>query len=1033
MKFITEYLIKHASENPNKIALKDSNGTLTYHQLDRLSSLLAGSLSKRISKGDVVAVYVGYQKEILLGAFSILKAGGVYLPLDSNYPSDRLSFMLENSNAKIILTTKEFYKEHPLDTSLDVLFMDEEKSDCEIHEEEADENSIAFILYTSGTTGRPKGVLHSHKMLTSFNNWREAVPESLITEKSNVAILTGFTFIGTNDFLFSTIKEGGSLFFVDDDTRKDLNLLYQFIKTNQITHIFLPSSLAAIMAEMMDTSIVHIFAAGEKLRNFKPKSNKAKIYNAYGCTEVCGIFSCKVNGDEEVMPLGYLAPDTMALIVDEEMNHLKDGEIGELCVSNERMSHGYLNLPELNREKWFHKDGLVFFRTGDRVKKEKDNRYYIYGRIDNMIKLRGFRIETGEVENQIVRAFQRMNLNIKDVVVVLKNVNNIDRLCCFYESDSKIDENSIKTEIKSYLAEYMIPDIFNNLKSMPRNANGKIMRNQLPQPEIEDYGNGVIQNENEARFLLAMKEYMHLKDGINLEHSFSEYGGTSIQAMGFATYLKDKGIKIEGASLLKSPSLRKVVQNAGFDYLLFWSSEEREKVKKIYQDYGMKFEDVLPLTNRQKRIALDMVLHPDMAHLQKVIFLQVDSVLSEHSIRKVVDTLYSENRQLRASVAYKGVSYSQLVITDRMIPYQIIRSDKKQAMMDIYEGLISKPLDSQLSPLFSLTVLIQEGQSMIYLMVNELLYSKTVVRNGIRKIMEVLHSDYPTDNSVNDWLEILSLNIKRKEEEDENEKAFIQLDIPQKKKDIEDVFTYSSIPGKKNIFFIHTGNSASDAYYHLAERIKNDVSFYVVEPHNLYHSNDAIYGIKNIAKRYISYIQRIQPHGPYILGGWCYGGVLAHEMASQLEQMDEKVELVIMLDSHAVNDPSINEEFSKANENVDKEYFMTSPLFQDIREKGMLEEMIDNAKHVYQDLKNHCPTTFHGNVLYFKPKRIPAGLTKSASSYWEDMMKYKAGNYEMFCDREKLEILLTPDEHDLMMRDSTLDIVIPAIKRKLGI
>lgn len=1031
MELLCEYLKKHALDNPNKIALQDEKGTLTYQELNDKSSNIAFSLSKKINKGDVVAVYVGYQKEIILGALSILKSGGIYLPLDSNYPKERLSYMLNDSKAKILFTTKDFYSKNPLDTDLEIIYLEECNSNTESINLNPSIDDTAFILYTSGTTGKPKGVLHSQRMLVSFNNWREVIKESLIKENSNVAILTGFTFIGTNDFMFSTIKEGGSLFFADETTKKDLNLLYQFTKKNNITHIFLPSSLAAIMTEMMDTSYIHIFAAGEKLRNFTPKSKDAKIYNAYGCTEVCGIFSCKVNGDEEVMPLGYLANDTTALIVDENLNELKDGEIGELCVSNLRMSKGYLNLKELNQEKWFKKDGKTYFRTGDRVKKAPDNKYYIYGRIDNMIKLRGFRIETGEVENQISKAMLKLGEDIKDIVVVLRNVNNIDRLCCFYESKKKIDEKAIKDEISKYLAEYMIPDIFNNIESMPRNANGKIMRNSLPNPTIEVLDDGVINNENEARFVLAMKEYLHLKNGVNLDNSFIAYGGTSIQAMGFASYLKERGINISGANLLKFSSLREVIKAADFDYKLFWNEKERKNVEEIYHNYGIKVEDVIPLTNRQKRIALDMVLHPDMTRQQKVIFLQVDSIVSEHSLRKVVDVLYKENKQLRVSVAYKNISYSQLVVTDRMIPYQIIRSDKKTTMMDIYDELINESIDTQLSPLFTITALIQNGQTMFYLLVNEILYSKTILRNGIRKLMEVLHEDYPNDNSISDWLEIMSLNIKSKE--DENEIAFTQLNIPKKKKDVDKIFTYSSHKEKKKIFFVHTGNSASDAYYHLAERIKDDVSFYVIEPYNLYHQNDKVYGIKNIAKRYISFMKEIQPNGPYILGGWCYGGVVAQEMASQLEGLGEKVELLIMLDSHAVSEPTLQEEFAKANENINKEYFMTSPLFEDIRNKGMLSEMIDNASHVYQDLKSHCPSTFHGDVLYFKPKRIPAGLSKDATNYWEDMMKFKAGNYERFCDREKLKIILTPDEHDLMMRDSTLDIVIPTIKNKLGI
>ena len=243
-----------------------------------------------------------------------------------------------------------------------------------------------------------------------------------------------------------------------------------------------------------------------------------------------------------------------------------------------------------------------------------------------------------------------------------------------------------------------------------------------------------------------------------------------------------------------------------------------------------------------------------------------------------------------------------------------------------------------------------------------------------------------------------------------------------------EICVYSENSGPKMVF-VHTGNTGSDAYYRLADRIGDEVSFAVIEPFNLYHSEEAVYGIKNIAANYIRILKNYQPEGPYILGGWCYGGVVAHEMACQLEQAGESVQYLFMLDSHALGNEKLREMSKGMLSEVNVEYFETSPLFAELRESGMLEAMVKNAAHVSEDLMNHVPSVYHGSVTYFKPDVIPAGVTGDNFRYWTNMMKFEAGNYENYCNRDKMKIIHTPHEHDLMMDDQSLDIIVPEIMK----
>ena len=205
----------------------------------------------------------------------------------------------------------------------------------------------------------------------------------------------------------------------------------------------------------------------------------------YGSTEIGVVTSAKIHGSENPISIGKPAPGTKAMLVDEALSPSKPGEAGELLIANDYMSRQYLNLQEQTAEKYIDIDGVTWYRTGDRATLTPEGNYCILGRTDNMIKLRGFRIETGEVESQVSKAVAGMSRDdVKNIVVCLRTVSRTDYLVCYYESDNELDTDAVKSEIAKYLADYMIPDIFMRVSEMPRNLNGKIIRKDLPQPKM---------------------------------------------------------------------------------------------------------------------------------------------------------------------------------------------------------------------------------------------------------------------------------------------------------------------------------------------------------------------------------------------------------------------------------------------------------------------------------------------------------------------------------------------------------------------
>ncbi len=1044
MKLIHEIVSEYAVNNPVKKAAEDTFGSLCYGELDGKSNRAAKILQGLgISTGDSVGVYVPYVKDVITGALSVWKAGGVYVPLDDAYPAERLEYILKDSDAKAVITCRSLWDKKPLNFPADKIIFIDEITECESSftpRKDISPKSPAMILYTSGTTGRPKGVLHRHEFLTHIVDWMNVTEDFCMSSDSHIGLISRFTFVATVTFMFGGLLNGGTLYFAPENARNDLEQLYKFLMDKKITHIFIASGLAAILAEDYDISGVNVFAAGEKMPNFRAHLDSVYLRNIYGSTEIGVVTSAKIHGHENPITIGKPGPGTKAMLIEENLSPSKPGDPGELLIANEYMSNQYLKLPGQTAEKWIQIDGLTWYRTGDRAVLTPEWNYCILGRTDNMIKLRGFRIETGEVESQVSKTVSQIGRDdVKNIVVCLRTVSRNDYLVCYYESENDINSDeisTIKAEAAKYLADYMIPDIFMRIAKMPRNLNGKIIRKDLPQPKSHKHKISALDSEVLARVVWAVSDVLGITSA-EPEDAFTELGGSSITAMKLAALLRPQGIKITTAQILKLNVLRKIADNAEVDYAKLWSEEEYSAITADFASRGEHIQKVMPISAKQDDMLFDYLLYPDKNSFSSIYMLAVDSEISEENLRLALDTVSQENEELRSSIVFRRTHVIQQVITDRKIPAKIVDAynlDNKnlQVVWDIF----CSPFDLQRDSLIRVVCAKYAwGSFFLYVRTNHISFSKAQVRKYIARIMSVLEEKYPDDKSIHDWRKILDGTLMA-DDLPENmkpveESKLRKLDHPRSNVPPE-ICIYSENRGPK-MTFVHTGNTGSEAYYRLADRIKDKISFSVIEPFNLYHIEQATYGIPNIAKRYVEILKRHQPEGPYILGGWCYGGIIAHEMACQLQDAGEEVKYLFMLDSHATTEPALRQMFHSVQEVSGREYFETSPLFSDLREAGMLEAMIINSEHVYYDMANHVPSLFNGSVTYFKPDVVPAGSSGNARKYWEKMMEFPAGNYMNYCNKELFRIIHTPHEHDLMMDDPSLDIIVPEIYKALGI
>lgn len=1040
MSLVLNLFREQAKKAPDALAAADKNGTLTYAELDRLTDVYARNLiSYGIGREVFAAVYVKRNMDVVTAELSVLKAGGAFAPIDAAYPVERVNFIVNEAECPVILTERKLWAEKPAtDYKGTVIFLDDALTDSapDIPLPDPDENDSAFLLYTSGTTGKPKGVLHSHSSLWGAVRTLPG-PHNPVREGSRVAVFGGFTFIAAVLYIFAPLTAGGSAFIVDEETRMNMDALYRFLRKNKITHCFLPPSLGTVMVGKYDMRGIRLYFAGEKLHPFT-SLYPIDCANMFGSTEGVNVACYEIRGGEEDVPLGSHPEGVVSMIVDADGNEVPDGETGELLYSGDMSAREYRNLPELSAQKWTYINGRRYFHTGDRVKRDAEGLLHYVGRSDDMVKIHGFRVELGEVDSRII------SCGVSPCACALKKVMGADKLCCFYEGDP-VDTAKLENELREKLPAYMIPDVWIAMKALPRNANGKIARRLLPEPEPERKPYVPPTNDVDALVVKCIEQQLGFCP-LGLDDCFVELGGDSIRAMSLSSELRTRGIILTSADILQAGSIRELCEKLRVRYEEIWDEDERAELYSRFEADGVHIEKVLPLSQEQEILLMNHLLQPDNPDRVEYLSFLLDCSPLEAELRKALDTLSEKFESLRASIVYQGVSAIQQVITDRKTPLSVYDAADSREAQRIAHGFREEngpfSFNLQNTPNVRLAcVRVADGTSLLLGAVYKDFWGSAELCAYFRSLFDILKEIYPASTELEQWSGLLSLGEEegRAEKSAEADGSYFgkmlsrsQNGREQSKAPENQIFTYSRTDDPRKFVFVHTANTGSEAYYNLAKRIGGEFSLAAFEQYNIYHPESAVYGLKNIAAKYLEYLLEYQPEGPYYLGGWCYGGMIAYEMACLLEEQGKQVKLVVMLDSQSVTNERLRALARENHRTVSRDYFENCPLFEDMRTRGMLETLIANYSHVAEDVINYEPTRYHGRVLYFKPSVIPEGSEGAALAYQEAIAATKAGGYENYIDPGKLKIVRTPHEHDLMMDDVSLDIIVPSILAELN-
>lgn len=527
-----------AKKYPDKTAVVSENEKITYKKLDEISNQAARLILKN-KKSDEEIVVVASDRSVhaVLSMIAVLKAGCAYVAVDPDYPGERKSFIINDTNASIIVGSSKSLKSFDFDAckiSVDKP-ISEPVTDPDVLK---GKKELAYLIFTSGSTGTPKGVSIEHHSMVNFINWYKT--HHKITENSNTAAFASFSFDVSVVQIFAPLTSGGTLYIIPEDLRlspKELDLY--FMKEN-ISHAHFPTQFAEQFMRMVEgKSLKTMVVGGDRLTKYK--IGPYRLTNEYGPSEAT--MACLSFDVLEVMenpPVGSPVENYRVYILDKKGRLCPIGMPGEICVAGEGVARGYHNRPELT-EKSFVKDpffpGERMYRTGDRGRWLNSGVVEFMERLDFQVKIRGFRIEPGEIARRISEV-----LNVlESVVIPIEETSGNKVLVAYYTISEKVSKEEIKSYLKSVLPDYMIPIHFIELEKMPLNVNGKIDRSKLPKPELVSVSkSGPIEpkNEKEEHITKCWEDVLGHRN-FSAFDSFFEIGGDSLSAISLLAGLSE--------------------------------------------------------------------------------------------------------------------------------------------------------------------------------------------------------------------------------------------------------------------------------------------------------------------------------------------------------------------------------------------------------------------------------------------------------------------------------------------------------------
>ncbi len=564
---------QQARRTPEAVALVFGDVSLSYAQLEARANRLAHRLIALGVRPDTkVGIATERSLEMVVGLLAILKAGGAYVPIDPEYPPERIAYMLEDSGVSLLLTQSHIAPAIPVREGvrtieldlLDLLDLQTGPSvdpDVPLHGEH-----LAYVIYTSGSTGRPKGAANRH--LSLFNRLAWMQDAYALHEADTVLQKTPFSFDVSVWEFFWPLMQGARLVVAQPGDHREPGKLVELIRRHGVSTIhFVPSMLQAFVAhEGIEAckSLKRIVCSGEALpaeaqaRVFE-RLPGAGLYNLYGPTEAAidvTHWRCRADGRNHVA-IGRAIAGTKTYVLDDGLNLTAQGLPGELYLGGIGLARGYLDKSALTSERFvadpFSDAGERLYRTGDLVRWREDGELEYLGRIDHQVKIRGFRIELGEIEARLLA-----QPGVREAVVVAQQAAGGARLVAYVSAAASqaIDAAQLKQQLSRALPEHMVPGVIVVLQALPLNANGKVDRKALPQPETPGAATRVAPTRDIERSICAIWTQVLGLDDVGIHDNFFDIGGHSLLLVQVQSQIKSQlGFSVPLVDLFRHPTV----------------------------------------------------------------------------------------------------------------------------------------------------------------------------------------------------------------------------------------------------------------------------------------------------------------------------------------------------------------------------------------------------------------------------------------------------------------------------------------------
>ena len=727
---------QQAKATPDNIAVVYKDKRITYAEVDRMSDRIAGYIaSKGLGEEDVVSVLISRSEWMAIVSLGVQKAGCAYQPLDPSYPKERLNFMMQDANAKLLIADEdlrpivdEYQGEVILTKDLTAL------PEVTALPEGPKPSSLFIMLYTSGSTGVPKGCQLTNGNLVAFIHWYHRYFDLKAGDK--VTAYASYGFDANMYDMYPALTCGATVYIIPEELRLDLIALNDYFEKEQITNAFMTTQVAyQFVTSIENHSLKHLSTGGEKLATLIPPKGY-KLHNAYGPTETTILETCyQVDRKMKNIPIGKAVDNMRLYIVDPQGHRLPVGAAGELWASGPQVSRGYLNRPEKTAEVYipnpFAGDSEKYarcYRTGDIVRYLPSGDIEFVGRKDGQVKIRGFRIELKEVE-AIIREFP----GIKDATVQAFDEDGGGKFIAAYiVSDETIDIKALNDFILEEKPPYMVPAVTMQIDAIPLNQNQKVNKKALPKPEKK--AAEAVTESNVPMNVLEQEIHGIIAKIINTEDFgvttvLGYVGLTSIMAIKLAIQINKRfGVVLDSKSLAKTGTLQSI-ENEILSKVLNgqWAMDNGQLAapsnavadNSQFSTLNSQLKSA-PLSYAQIGVYVDCVKQPTSTLYNIPTLIRFPKDTDVQLLAKTIETIINAHPQFKAHFDTQGSDIVQIIDPSQQI--DIKQNQMSDAEMKTYKVEFVKPFNLRQGPLYRMEIVTTEQDVCLLADVHHLIF-----------------------------------------------------------------------------------------------------------------------------------------------------------------------------------------------------------------------------------------------------------------------------------------------------------------------